>query len=664
MTLSTFVHSSRSLKAQVAIGISLLFAAVVISFTLFQLYETRASMVEMLSSQQTTLVMRAADEIDEKFRDRKAALSEVAESMGGQLEMDLEAAPLNLREHRALNSMFDATFIFSVEGLALASPPDRPELRGIDVSRRPYFQDTIRLRRALISAPYRSPASGMPFVMMTAPVFDSNGGLIAILAGAINLNKPNFLGEIGSTPVGRTGYFYVLTRGAQPIVVSHPIKSRILGNARPASENGGAAQAQAGFEGTVEGLNSSGVRSMKSFKKLKETDWMLAAVLPSDEAFAPIEQSQRKTRLAGGFVVLLVAAAAWIFIRHALRPLDALRENVRQRLDDPHGTSPLAVRRHDEIGQLTFDFNRLMAAQQLAERALEANEERLRTITDNLPVLIGYLDSELKYQFNNQAYQDWFGIAPTAIKGRHVAELLGAADFAQAREGLEHALQGYAVRHEREIVIGGQRRYMQGTYLPHYGPRQEVLGIYVLVADITERKSAEDKLDFLANHDALTSLVNRGAFNTRLLLAIARAQRSHKACALMYLDVDRFKSINDTHGHGIGDQLLKAFAARLNASVRKTDLVGRLGGDEFVILIEDLASHDDVYLIAQKIIDGMREPFRFGQTTVRATTSVGITIFDGKDAAMGGALLLERADAALYAAKNAGRNTFKLLAGL
>jgi diguanylate cyclase (GGDEF)-like protein/PAS domain S-box-containing protein len=659
--LAPLLRIAGTLKVRVAVSVALLFGVVTVLTTAFQLAETRASMVDMLSAQQTTLVTRAAEEIDAKFADREAALAHVAEAIAAHMEQDPGAAHLQLRDRRALNTMFDATFIFSVDGVALAAQPELPELKGLNISQRAYFKESVSTRRPVISAPYRSLASGKPFVMMTAPIFDSNGKLIAVLAGAINLLKPNFLGGIGATPVGRTGYFYVVTRGPQAVVVSHPLQKMILSPVGGGVYGRPGGQALAGFEGTVEGVNSRGVHGLMSYKRLKRTDWVLGAVLPADEAFAPIERLQKKTLAGDGVSLLALAIAVWLIVRRSLRPLDALRRNVRKRLEDPKGATAIEVKRRDEVGELTLDFNRLMAAQRRAERALASNEEKLRTITDNLPVLVGYLDKDLRYRFNNYAYEEWFGLDRATLNGRSCREVLGEADFEKIRPDLETALGGYTVTRERETLINGRARYIQATYLPHYGEGAEVLGIYVLVSDLTDRKAAEDRLDYLAHHDPLTGLYNRGAFNGRLELAIHRMQRNRRACALMYLDVDKFKGINDSHGHGIGDALLREFAARLSGCVRKTDLVGRLGGDEFVVLLEELADPDDTYLVAQKIVDTMREPFLLGEATVHATTSVGLTLCQPGEASITGERLLERADAALYQAKRAGRDTFKVL---
>ncbi|HEY6721271.1 MAG TPA: diguanylate cyclase, partial [Burkholderiales bacterium] len=181
-------------------------------------------------------------------------------------------------------------------------------------------------------------------------------------------------------------------------------------------------------------------------------------------------------------------------------------------------------------------------------------------------------------------------------------------------------------------------------------------------ADVTERKSAEAdlaesraQLERAAQHDGLTGLPNRNLLGDRLEQALARARRNRQLISLFYLDLDRFKDINDALGHAAGDALLKAFAERLNACVRETDTVARVGGDEFVILLEDVREDGDAHAVAEKIIDAMRRGFHVETKTLRATTSIGIAFTRGETT---GEELMKRADAALYEAKRGGRNKY------
>ncbi|MEW5768986.1 MAG: EAL domain-containing protein [Pseudomonadota bacterium] len=174
-----------------------------------------------------------------------------------------------------------------------------------------------------------------------------------------------------------------------------------------------------------------------------------------------------------------------------------------------------------------------------------------------------------------------------------------------------------------------------------------------LMTDISSLKETQTRLDFLAHHDALTELPNRLLFNDRLRHAIERARRDRERLALLFIDLDHFKNINDTLGHHVGDQLLVEAAQRFKSLLRSADTLARLGGDEFVILMEGLSSHADAGHLADKIIAAFKEPFHIGGIDMHVGCSIGITLFpdDGDDAMS----LLKNADTAMYRAKQAGR---------
>ncbi|MEA5509244.1 EAL domain-containing protein [Crocosphaera sp. UHCC 0190] len=203
----------------------------------------------------------------------------------------------------------------------------------------------------------------------------------------------------------------------------------------------------------------------------------------------------------------------------------------------------------------------------------------------------------------------------------------------------------------REVLVGSEifEQYV------HYLSDHQLIRSYLF--DVTARKQAEKQLKYRAFYDTLTDLPNRTYFDDKLDIALVKARQEDHLMAVLFLDLDCFKNINDTLGHGIGDQLLKHFAKRLNSCVRNHDLVARWGGDEFTLLLPQINSPEDTVNLSQRILDELKQPFEISGHQLYVKTSIGIAIYpqDGTDAET----LLKNADAALYRAKERGRNHYR-----
>lgn len=292
------------------------------------------------------------------------------------------------------------------------------------------------------------------------------------------------------------------------------------------------------------------------------------------------------------------------------------------------------------------------------ERELERNRQFLRTVTDNVPALVAYFDREEHFRFANAMYGQVFGLDTAALIGKTLREVRGEAVYLEIRPKVEAVLRGQVASFEGDFRFGERTFHYLANFIPDLGDDGIVVGFFTTVLDITALKEAELELSRQARFDSLTGVANRRLLDERLALSLARSKRHHLPIALLYLDIDHFKAINDTHGHAVGDAVIREFSARLSAAVREVDLVARLGGDEFVVLIDDLSSPADAENIARKLLAAMQEPVETGAASLRITASIGIGFFWDTPTQ---ASLLAAADEALYDAKEAGRNTFRLL---
>jgi diguanylate cyclase (GGDEF)-like protein/PAS domain S-box-containing protein len=282
------------------------------------------------------------------------------------------------------------------------------------------------------------------------------------------------------------------------------------------------------------------------------------------------------------------------------------------------------------------------------------SEERLRTITDNLPVLISYLDSDLRYRFANAMYKQWLGVGAEDMVGRGIAEVFGDDYYKDRAASLKLALAGHMSNIELTATRKGHDRVLNTTYIPHFR-HGVVAGIYVLATDATASREYERQLLLLANADPLTGLPNRRMYEEHLEAALARGRRQRTPLALMYLDLDNFKQINDSLGHAAGDQVLVEFGKRIRPVLRETDMLARLAGDEFTIVLEAVNSLAACERIAGKILEALQTPFDIDGKPLAVSASIGVAFSGAESSAES---LANHADASLYSAKRAGRNRF------
>ena len=295
-----------------------------------------------------------------------------------------------------------------------------------------------------------------------------------------------------------------------------------------------------------------------------------------------------------------------------------------------------------------------------AEMKQAESEQRLRLITDNLPVLISYIDREHRLQFGNAAFKKWLDVDPDTIVGKLAVDVIGEERYQDSLPYIERGLAGEKVRFVISSKYNDAVRELQTVYIPQKSPDGTILGIYTLTSDITAQKNIEKQLFQLARMDSLTGLPNRRQFEEKLDEALARVARSGRLLALMFLDIDHFKAINDELGHATGDAVLLQFGETIRDTVRKVDVVARLAGDEFVVVLEGLNDRGEASTVAEKVVKAVFRSIPATNGILQISTSIGIAFAnDASDAAQ----LLEHADQALYVSKKQGRNQFTVWVG-
>jgi len=371
-------------------------------------------------------------------------------------------------------------------------------------------------------------------------------------------------------------------------------------------------------------------------------------------------------------LVLLFFVAFYVLLT---QPLIRLAREIKAINPDRPGQrrlTPLSNDRRDELSQLVSSGNQLLdvvelslAKRRAVELALRKSEVHVRQIIDSLPVMVGARNSDGRYIFANQALANFMGKTPEEMQNLHVTEVAvhrrsGVDDLLRLDYSVIKQGAPMQVIEESHRSASGKQCYLQTHVMPleFY---DETVALTVSI-DITERKQAQAKMEHMAYHDALTNLPNRVHLVERLEHEMRRAQRHGYYGALLFIDLDQFKAINDSLGHPVGDQVLKRVAERLSTAVRDEDLVARLSGDEFVVVLtvldQDMATAAlKAGEIGEKIRQRISAPYLCEDRELRITGSVGVVIYPDKEHSVHE--LLRFADTAMYQVKEKGRDAIE-----
>jgi diguanylate cyclase (GGDEF)-like protein/PAS domain S-box-containing protein len=308
--------------------------------------------------------------------------------------------------------------------------------------------------------------------------------------------------------------------------------------------------------------------------------------------------------------------------------------------------------------------NRRLADTIARARQIENSLRPLSVAVEQSPVSVVITGRDADIQYVNPQFTRVTGYAPQEVLGQNARLLNSGLTEKTVFEQMWHQLsQGQAWSGEFiNRRKNGEIFYEEAHIAPVLDASGTIVQYVSVKLDITGRKQAEEHLAHMAHHDALTGLPNRPLFQDRMQLALALARRHRQRLALMYLDLDKFKPVNDTFGHAVGDLLLQETAQRIRGCLRASDTVGRIGGDEFVVLLPKVESGEDALLVGEKIRQALNQPFAIAGQVLSISCSIGVAVYPdhgGDELA-----LSHHADLAMYLAKEAGRNHVHLFSGV
>ena len=576
-------------------------------------------------------------------------------------EGHLEPLEAHLKKGYDTQNFRNGIFLLDPRGKVLLDYPAHPDMRGRAMAFREYFVRTMAERRGVVSEPYISARTGKPVLTVTAPILGGDGSVLAVLACSYDLLDPGVLGGIRDQRLGRTGYMYLFDRSR--LMILHPDSKRILKRDIPLGANKVLDKAIEGYEGPGATINSRGIPMLASFRQVPGTPWILGAQIPEAEAFEATASSRRLMLRTTALSLVLLLVVGVFTVRYFARPLGQLHQAARAIALDLEGGGtgrgiiPMlaSIQSKDEIGTLAQTFRELVERQHQSLDLLKRAASEWERTFDAVHEAILCLDLDGRILQINRVASDLLRISPEAASGRSgKALVLGA----EADAGFWPQATSLDAEHAQSWTSPLPHR--EGVYEFRAAPvvQEGVLsGMILAVRDVTERAQQEEDIRKQAFLDALTGLPNRILLMDRLQQALVANTRAGRGVAVLFLDLDHFKQVNDTKGHDVGDALLRETALRLGALIRRNDTVARLGGDEFVIVISDIGGRAAAELVATKVIQSLAAAFLIQGHALHVGTSIGIAMApeDGTE----GLALLKHADAAMYQAKREGRSTFR-----
>ncbi|MGM8215419.1 diguanylate cyclase domain-containing protein [Bacillaceae bacterium W0354] len=330
----------------------------------------------------------------------------------------------------------------------------------------------------------------------------------------------------------------------------------------------------------------------------------------------------------------------------------------REKFDIIVKFSPIII---DEKISGVFGVFKDITEQEETIRKLRESEERFRIITENAHELITLLNDQGKIIYASPSYKDILGANPDEYIGQlflynvHPDDrmTLDQAIITSIKEGKPCSAQFRQFHQEKGWI------WCDLTGRPVFDANGQFVNMVVLTRDITLQKNYENSLKHFANHDTLTGLPNRRYFNFRLRKALSELLDNQDGLAVMMIDIDDFKTINDNYGHDIGDDVVVDFASRVSGAIRESDMVARLGGDEFVALLHGITKHEEALEVARKIHEAVEREWKIKNVELSITTSIGIAIAPPEGTTR--SVIMKQADMALYEAKRSGKNCIKIV---
>lgn len=666
--------SSQSLKTRITL---LTLLIVVFGFGVLGFYTKDLLRQELLTytgAQQRSALRLLTSEVNHGLDKRIAALQAAALQITPELQQDAPALQDFLRQQLLLAGLFNGGLVvWNAQGQLQTELQSLTDALATPVLVQQDLTQVLAQGQPVIGQVQADNERKAAWFAMAVPVRGPTGAVLGALAGVIRLDQPNFLTRLTAHRYGESGNFF-LVAAKQRLIFATSHQNRVLEVLPPVGASLCTDSFVQGHEGTTLSVDPKGVEVLVSTQQIPLARWYASVTLAPEETFALIDAVKWRARLVALALGLMCLGLIWFMLRRQLAPMTAAVQTLDGFVRQNQAPQALSVERNDEVGQLVAGFNRLLERLVQQQTVLHQRELFNQAVINSVSAGIAVLDQDGVILEVNDAWRlqevNGTGTVDPSRQGTDVggnfllasAALVAnqaGADAERAQVGIRAVLDGHSPRFYLEFAshLPQQERWYSMNVTPFVDADRR--GAVVSLEDISLRMQMQNQVREMAFYDPLTKLPNRRLALERLSQQLVRARRVQGRLALLFIDLDKFKPINDELGHAVGDWLLQAVAERILGCVRASDTAARIGGDEFVVLLPDLQSTEAAISVAEKIRHALAQEFVTEHgVALKISSSIGVALYP--DHGANEQDLLRLGDEAMYFAKKQGRNAVHL----
>ena len=621
---------------------------------------TRTNIENLLLAKEADAQEGTAALLANKLDTLQLTLSAVVRKAPTGLWQDAELAVRYLMDKPAISALFDSVIAARLDGALLVRLVNgEPTSELPNIADREYFRRAVKTDQPVVSDPILGRVTKTPLILIAMAPRAPDGTPLGVIAGSLNLASARLFSDLGGADRHDGSRSMVMDRAG--LLLAHPDPARVMGRA---ADEPGLADVFRQWHGSGSPINTDGTATLSgaylvSMAGIAGSDWALVRVTPQSAALKPLVAAQQTAWLvalgAGCVAALLAGLAAWFLTR----PISVLRLRAEKLLTHDGPSSEPWPTEPGELGDLSRAFQQVVAQRQRKQGETRALLQQLEAVLDYAEAGIA-LTRNGNFELVSRQFCHIFRCDKQQALGQPT-RMIYASDEAyaalSARALPEFMAQGSFDGEVELVRTSGEAfwAHMRGRAVV---PGDRSKGTIWTIEDVSEVRAQREQLTWKSSHDALTGLANRPAFES-LLTQATLAAATEPFCAL-FIDLDRFKQVNDTGGHAAGDALLRDVAQQLAAQVRKSDTVARLGGDEFAVLLSrcPLSQAREIAEKLRAAVDSYRLAWEGRSFSVGA--SIGLVAVDASYTTT--ADVLRAADEACYAAKTRGRNCVAVFA--